>query len=138
MHDFVICGIVMRVTVRAAVAGATGYAGGELLRLLLAHPQVEIGVVTASASAGTLLGQHHPQLTPLADRLVAETSPDVLADHDVVFLALPHGVSGEVAAQLHPDTLVIDCGADFRLTEADGVAEVLPVGSCRHLAIWPA
>jgi N-acetyl-gamma-glutamyl-phosphate reductase len=118
MHDFVMYGIVMRVTVRAAVAGATGYAGGELLRLLLAHPQVEIGAVTASANAGALLGQHHPHLTPLADRLVTGTSPEVLADHDVVFLALPHGASGEVAGQLHPDTLVIDCGADFRLSEA--------------------
>ena len=94
MHELVIYGIVMRVTVRAAVAGATGYAGGELLRLLLGHPHVEVGAVTASASAGTLLGQHHPQLIPLGDRLVAETSPEVLADHDVVFLALPHGASG--------------------------------------------
>jgi N-acetyl-gamma-glutamyl-phosphate reductase len=109
----------MRVIVKAAVAGATGYAGGELLRLLLAHPHVEIGVVTASASAGTLLGQHHPHLTPLRDRLVGETSPGVLADHDVVFLALPHGASAEVAAQLHPETLVVDCGADFRLSEPE-------------------
>ena len=109
----------MRVTVRAAVAGATGYAGGELLRLLLGHPHVEVGAVTASASAGTHLGQHHPQLIPLSDRLVAETLPEVLADHDVVFLALPHGASGEVAAQLHPDTVVIDSGADFLLSEAD-------------------
>src|SRR5215216_7569448 len=109
----------MRVSVKVAVAGATGYAGGELLRLLLGHPEVEVGAVTASASAGTLLGQHHPQLIPLGDRLVAETSADVLADHDVVFLALPHGASAEVAAQLHPDTLVIDCGADFRLEEAE-------------------
>src|SRR4249920_3320923 len=119
MHDFVMCGIVMRVTVRVAVAGATGYAGGELLRLLLAHPHVDIGAMTASANAGTLLGQHHPQLIPLSDRLVAETSPEVLADHDVVFLALPHGASGEVAARLRPDTLVIDCGADFRLEQAE-------------------
>ena len=66
---------------------------------------------------------------------MAETSSEVLADHDVVFLALPHGASGEVAAQLHPDTLVIDCGADFRLSEAEAVAAVLPVGSRRYLAV---
>ena len=65
MHEVVDDGILMRVTVRVAVAGATGYAGGELLRLLLGHPQVEIGAVTANANAGTLLGQHHPQLTPI-------------------------------------------------------------------------
>ena len=124
----------MRVTLRVAVAGATGYAGGELLRLLLAHPQVEIGAVTASANAGTLLGQHHPQLTPLADRLVAETSSEVLADHDVVFLALPHGASGEVAAQLHPDTLVIDCGADFRLSEAEAWQRFY---QSPHAGTWP-
>ena len=103
----------MQMAVRVAVAGATGYAGGELLRLLLAHSGVAIGALTASASAGTLLGQHHPQLIPLLDRVVEETSRDTLADHDVVFLALPHGASGEVAAQLHPETVVIDCGADF-------------------------
>ena len=134
MHDFVVHGIIMRVTVRAAVAGATGYAGGELLRLLLAHPQVEIGAVTASANAGTLLGQHHPQLTPLADRLVTETSPEVLADHDVVFLALPHGASGELAAQLHPDTLVIDCGADFRLSDAAAWQRFY---QSAHAGTWP-
>src|SRR5688500_10153543 len=119
MHEVVNHGILMRVALKVAVAGATGYAGGELLRLLLAHPQVEIGAVTANANAGTLLGQHHPQLSPIGDRVVAETSSEVLTDHEVVFLALPHGASGEVAAQLHPDTLVIDCGADFRLSEAE-------------------
>ena len=134
MHDFVMCGIVMRVTVRAAVAGATGYAGGELLRLLFAHPHVAIGAVTASANAGTLLGQHHPQLTPLGDRLVGETSPEVLADHDVVFLALPHGASGEVVAHLHPDTLVIDCGADFRLEEAEAWQRFY---QSAHAGSWP-
>jgi N-acetyl-gamma-glutamyl-phosphate reductase len=124
----------MRVTVRAAVAGATGYAGGELLRLLLGHPYVEVGAVTASASAGTLLGKHHPQLIPLSDRLVAGTSPEVLADHDVVFLALPHGASGEIAAQLHPDTVVIDSGADFRLSEAEAWQKFY---QSAHAGTWP-
>ena len=124
----------MRVTTRVAVAGATGYAGGELLRLLLAHPNVEIGAVTASANAGTLLGQHHPHLIPLLERLVNETSADVLADHDVVFLALPHGASGQVAAQLHPDTLVIDCGADFRLEQAEAWQRFY---QSTHAGTWP-
>ena len=134
MHEVVKHGILMRVTVRVAVAGATGYAGGELLRLLLAHPDVEIGAVTASSNAGTLLGQHHPQLVPLADRAVGETSPEVFADHDVVFLALPHGASGDVAAQLHPNTLVIDCGADFRLEEAEAWQRFY---QSAHAGTWP-
>jgi N-acetyl-gamma-glutamyl-phosphate reductase len=134
MHEVVKHGILMRMVVRVAVAGATGYAGGELLRLLLAHPQVEIGAVTASANAGTLLGQHHPHLSPLADRLVAETSSEVLADHDVVFLALPHGASSEIAARLHPDTLVIDCGADFRLSEPDAWQRFY---QSSHSGTWP-
>ncbi|OBH46147.1 N-acetyl-gamma-glutamyl-phosphate reductase [Mycobacterium mantenii] len=108
---------------KVAVAGASGYAGGEILRLLLGHPacahgRLTIGAVTAAASAGSTLGEHHPHLTPLAQRVVEPTELDVLAGHDVVFLALPHGHSAALAEQLGPDTLIIDCGADFRLTDA--------------------
>ena len=102
---------------RAAVAGASGYAGGEILRLLLGHPEVTIGAVTAASSAGQRLGSIHPHLTPLADRVVEETTVEVLAGHDVVFLALPHGHSAALAAQLPDDLVVIDCGADFRLRD---------------------
>src|SRR6478752_1932360 len=101
-----------------AIAGASGYAGGELLRLLLAHPEVEIGALTAGSNAGTELGAHQPHLAPLADRVLVETTPEELAGHDVVFLALPHGQSAALAEQLGPDTLIVDCGADFRLTDA--------------------
>ncbi|GAA4430337.1 N-acetyl-gamma-glutamyl-phosphate reductase [Actinokineospora soli] len=99
------------------MAGASGYAGGEVLRLLLGHPDVEIGAVTAGGNAGSALGEHQPHLLPLADRVLQETTADVLADHDVVFLALPHGHSAAIAAELGPDTLVVDCGADHRLTD---------------------
>lgn len=105
-------------TVKVAVAGATGYAGGELLRLLLTHPDVEIGALTAASSAGTPLGSVQPQLGPLAERVVAETSADTLSGHDVVFLALPHGHSGAIAEQLGPEVLVVDLGADHRLSDA--------------------
>src|SRR5690606_20084872 len=94
-------------TVRAAVAGASGYAGGELLRLLLAHPQVEIGTLTGNSNAGQHLGALQPHLLPLADRVLEPTTPQALAGHDVVFLALPHGQSAAVAEQLGPDVLVI-------------------------------
>jgi N-acetyl-gamma-glutamyl-phosphate reductase len=102
---------------RVAVAGASGYVGGEVLRLALGHPEVEIGVVTAGESAGSALGVHQPHLPDLADRVIAETTPEQLAGHDVVFLALPHGRSAELAARLPDDVLVVDCGADHRLTD---------------------
>src|SRR6516162_7221015 len=106
-----------------AVAGASGYAGGEILRLLLGHPaysdgRLTIGALTAAASAGSTLAEHHPHLTPLAQRTLELTGLDVLTGHDVVFLALPHGYSAALAEQLSPETLIIDCGADFRLTDA--------------------
>lgn len=105
--------------VRVAIAGASGYAGGELIRLLDAHPGVEIGALTGSSQAGTRLGAIHPHLTPYADRVVAATTPAELAGHDAVFLALPHGHSAALAAALPGDPVVIDCGADFRLTRED-------------------
>ncbi|SPF69176.1 N-acetyl-gamma-glutamyl-phosphate reductase [Propionibacterium ruminifibrarum] len=109
----------MLMSYTAAVAGCTGYAGGEILRLLAGHPRIEIGALTAGSSAGTVLGEHHPNLISLYDRRVVETTAENLAGHDVVFLALPHGASTAIAAQLPPDTLVIDCGADHRLTSAE-------------------
>jgi N-acetyl-gamma-glutamyl-phosphate reductase len=102
---------------RAAIVGASGYAGGELLRLLLSHPEIEIGALTAKSSAGTALGTHQPHLAPLADRILLDTTVDALIGHDLVFLALPHGQSAAVAEQLGADTLVVDCGADFRLSD---------------------
>ncbi|XVV01788.1 N-acetyl-gamma-glutamyl-phosphate reductase [Actinosynnema sp. CA-248983] len=121
-------------TVRIAVAGASGYAGGELLRLLLGHPDVEIGALTAGGNAGTPLLAHQPHLLPLGDRVLGETTAANLAGHDVVFLALPHGHSAAIAAQLGDDTLVIDCGADHRLT--DEAAWTRWYGGA-HAGSWP-
>ncbi len=104
--------------IRVAVAGASGYAGGEVLRLLAAHPFVEIGTLTAHSSAGSSLGEVQPHLRSLAHRILEPTTPDTLAGHDVVVLGLPHGASGQVAAQLPDDVLVIDLGADHRLESA--------------------
>jgi N-acetyl-gamma-glutamyl-phosphate reductase len=124
----------MSMVVRAAVAGASGYAGGELLRLLLAHPEVEIGALTGNSNAGQRLGALQPHLLPLAGRVLEPTTPEVLAGHDVVFLALPHGQSAAVAEQLGPDVLVVDMGADFRLKDA-GDWEAF-YGS-PHAGTWP-
>ncbi|TIC78710.1 N-acetyl-gamma-glutamyl-phosphate reductase [Nocardioides sp. GY 10127] len=120
--------------VRAAVAGASGYAGGEVLRLLLGHPQVEIGALTGGSNAGQKLGALQPHLLPLADRVLEETTLENLAGHDVVFLALPHGQSGAVAAQLGEDVVVIDCGADFRLEDA---GEWEHFYGSDHAGTWP-
>ncbi|AKT51670.1 N-acetyl-gamma-glutamyl-phosphate reductase [Arsenicicoccus sp. oral taxon 190] len=100
-----------------AVAGASGYAGGELLRLLLGHPELEVGAVCAASQAGSLLGAVHPHLMPLAERRLEAADPALLARHDVVALALPHGASAPLAAQLPDHVVVVDCGADFRLED---------------------
>lgn len=106
-----------------AVAGASGYAGGELLRLLSAHPEFEVTTVTAFTNAGQPLIAAQPHLRSLAHLTLLPTNADNLTGHDVVFLALPHGKSGEITAELPDDTLVVDCGADHRLTdEADWAA----------------
>lgn len=120
--------------VTAAVAGASGYAGGEILRLLLAHPEVEIGAVTAATSSGTLVRESHPHLRPLSDRVLAPTTAKTLAGHDVVFLALPHGASAALVTQLSGDVVVIDCGADFRLTDAQAWQQFY---GTEHAGSWP-
>lgn len=106
-----------------AVAGASGYAGGELLRLLSQHPDVEITTVTAFQNAGQPLAAAQPHLRSLAHLTLQETTADVLSSADIVFLALPHGKSGELTAQLADDVLVVDCGADHRLTDPAAWAE---------------
>ncbi|KIX78261.1 N-acetyl-gamma-glutamyl-phosphate reductase [Streptomyces manipurensis] len=120
--------------VRAAVAGASGYAGGEVLRLLLSHPEVEIGALTGNSNAGQLLGSLQPHLVPLAGRTLEPTTPEVLAGHDVVFLALPHGQSAAVAARLGEDVLVVDMGADHRLKDS---ADWDAFYGAPHAGTWP-
>ncbi|MGB3696993.1 MAG: N-acetyl-gamma-glutamyl-phosphate reductase [Gordonia sp. (in: high G+C Gram-positive bacteria)] len=126
-------------TIKVAVAGASGYAGGEILRLLCGHPrllsgELTIGSLTAGASAGTRLGEHHRHLFPLADRVLEATTPEVLAGHDVVFLGLPHGQSAAIADALPPSTLIVDCGADFRLEDA---GEWTTYYGGDHAGTWP-
>jgi len=106
-----------------AVAGASGYAGGELLRLLSQHPDLEVTTVTAFQNAGQPLVAVQPHLRSFAHLTLRETTAEVLSGADVVFLALPHGASGALTAQLPDDVLVIDCGADHRLTDPAAWAE---------------
>lgn len=104
-------------TLTASVAGASGYAGGELLRLLLGHPDIEVAVVAAGSKAGRRLAEVHPQLPALADRTLVAADPDALRDADIVFLALPHGESAALARALPADQRIVDLGADYRLAD---------------------
>lgn len=125
--------------IKVAVAGATGYAGGEILRLLLGHPAylagtLEIGALTGASNAGQQVGDLMPHLPELADRVIEPTTIDVLAGHDVVFLGLPHGHSAEIGQALGEDVVVIDCAADFRLRDAEQWTRFY--GS-EHAGSWP-
>jgi N-acetyl-gamma-glutamyl-phosphate reductase len=114
---------------RVAVAGASGYAGGELLRLLAGHPDLEIGPVSAASSAGMPVTAVHPQLTGhpgLGDTVFTSTDPDLLADADLLFTALPHGESAQLAARLPADLKIIDLSADFRLGDPQAWARYYP------------
>jgi N-acetyl-gamma-glutamyl-phosphate reductase len=107
---------------RVAVAGASGYAGGELLRLLAAHPDLELGAVTADSSAGKAIGEVHPHLAginALADRVLQPHGEASLAACDLVFLALPAGQSAALAATLPDSVKAVDLGPDFRLSDPD-------------------
>src|SRR3954468_7275243 len=127
----------MHMTFTVAVAGASGYAGGEMLRVLLAHPEAQIGALTAHSNAGTLLGTHQPHLRSLAQRVLQPTDVDALVGHDVVVLALPHGASGAVAAELAARgdaAIVVDLGADHRLVDA---ADWEAYYGTAHAGTWP-
>ncbi|BCW10285.1 N-acetyl-gamma-glutamyl-phosphate reductase [Arthrobacter sp. StoSoilB3] len=121
-------------TISVAVSGASGYAGGEVLRLLAGHPNVTIGAITAHSNAGSRLGELQPHLHGLASRILEDTTVENLSGHDVVFLALPHGTSAGIAAQLPEGTVVIDAGADHRLQDASAWEKFY--GS-EHAGTWP-
>jgi N-acetyl-gamma-glutamyl-phosphate reductase len=110
-------------TYSVAVSGASGYAGGEILRLLAEHPDVEIRTVTAHSNAGQPLIEHQPHLRSLAGLTLQDTTPEILSGHDIVFLALPHGQSGQYTDALTDAALVIDAGADHRLESAEAWAQ---------------
>ena len=113
-------------SLKAAIAGASGYAGGEVARLLAAHPEIEVTTLTAASSAGRLFGELHPQIGSLAELEIQETSVETLSGHDLVILALPHGHSAALAEILDASgdgALVLDCAADHRLIKAEDWAE---------------
>jgi len=109
-------------TKRVAIAGASGYAGGEAARLVAAHPELELATVTAKTSAGKTLGEVHPHLASVSHLVIHDTTVEALSGHDVIILALPHGTSGQLGrdlAEASTESIVVDLGADRRLTSFD-------------------
>ncbi|MDT4929833.1 MAG: N-acetyl-gamma-glutamyl-phosphate reductase [Pseudonocardiales bacterium] len=102
---------------RVAIAGASGYAGGELLRLVSAHPDLDVVTVTAHGNVGHSVGDVHPNIRSIAHLVLAPTTPEALAEADLVFLALPHGASVALAAELPASVKIVDLGSDHRLTD---------------------
>jgi N-acetyl-gamma-glutamyl-phosphate reductase len=122
---------------RVAIAGASGYAGGELLRLLAGHPDLQIGPLSAASSAGTPVTALHPKLAGhpgLEDSVFTSTDPEVLADADLLFTALPHGESARLAARLPAQLKVVDLGADFRLADEAAWEQYYPTP---YAGRWP-
>ena len=104
---------------KIGVVGASGYAGGELLRLLAFHPHFEVSAITAHSNAGELITSVHPQLQSYAGKKFSAFDPNDFASCDLIFLALPHGESAKVIAQLPTTSKIVDLGADYRLESAD-------------------
>ena len=119
--------------VRVAVAGASGYAGGELLRLISGHPDLEIGPLSAGASAGMPVTDVHPHLPALAGRVFGPADPASLAAADLVFLALPNGESAALAAALPGHVAVVNLSASFRLADPQAWARYYRTG---HAGCW--
>ena len=120
-------------TLSVAIAGASGYAGGELARLLHNHPHFRVVTLAAGAKSGALVESVHPHLTALRGTAFVETSASTLENHDLVFLALPHGASAALARELKSPKIV-DLGADFRLESAEQWNRYY--GSTPHAGHW--
>jgi len=104
---------------KTGVIGASGYAGGELLRLLSRHPTFKPTVISAGQSAGELITSVHPHLYSYADRIFSETNIESINSCELVFLALPHGESAKIISKIAPGVKVVDLGADFRLSNSE-------------------
>ena len=102
---------------KTAVVGASGYAGGELLRLLPNHPKFKLSYIAAGSNAGEPITNLHPQLTNFTGRNFEETEIAKINNSDLVFIALPHGESAKLISQIDPKVKIVDLGADFRLVD---------------------
>ena len=127
--------ILRPVSFTVSIAGASGYAGAELIRLVAAHPELTLGALAAGAQAGRPVTAVHPQLVSMSGRQFVATDADSLAEADLVLMALPHGESAALVAALPVDLPIVDLGADFRLS--DGGAWDRYYGGTPHAGAWP-
>lgn len=102
-----------------AIAGASGYAGAELIRIIHGHPNFELTSITAGSNTGSTLGEVHPQFAAVSELAELKFAPTTLDNlqADLIFFALPHGQSAELISKLPSDQYVVDLGADFRLRD---------------------
>jgi N-acetyl-gamma-glutamyl-phosphate reductase len=103
---------------KTAVIGASGYAGGELLRLLAVHPHFQVTAISAHSNAGELVTSVHPHLTTHNGEKFLAVSEIDFSDIELVFIALPHGESASLIAKIPATTKIVDLGADYRLEDA--------------------
>ena len=100
---------------KVAIVGASGYAGGELLRILIQHPKFHVTEICAGSNAGELITSIHPHLQEFNERSFTSVDTGALNNCDLVFTALPHGESSKLISAIDSKVKVVDLGADFRL-----------------------
>jgi len=100
---------------KTGIIGASGYAGGELLRLLTNHPEFELSYISAGSNAGQKITSVHAHLTGFKDQLFQATDTAAMNKCELLFLALPHGESAKIVGVIDPSIRIVDLGADFRL-----------------------
>ena len=103
---------------KTAVIGASGYAGGELLRLLAVHPHFQVTAISAHSNAGELVTSVHPHLTTYSGEKFLAVSEIDFSDIELVFIALPHGESASLISNIPSMAKIVDLGADYRLEDA--------------------
>jgi N-acetyl-gamma-glutamyl-phosphate reductase len=118
---------------KIGVIGASGYAGGELLRLLAFHPHFEVTAITAHSNAGELITSIHPQLQSYGNQKFTAFAPQDFESCDLIFLALPHGESAKVIPQLPKSAKIVDLGADYRLESAEAWSDYY---GGKHAGSW--
>ncbi|MBU3692943.1 MAG: N-acetyl-gamma-glutamyl-phosphate reductase [Candidatus Nanopelagicaceae bacterium] len=118
---------------RVGVVGASGYAGGELLRLLESHPMLDVEYIAAGSNAGELITDVHSHLIGYSRKRFSETNINEINKCDVIFLALPHGESAKIVGEISSSAKVVDLGADFRLKDPDSWRKYYQI---EHAGTW--